>query len=143
MSRLFTFEDAVKMLPRVRETVRQAVDLRSDYQAAEEEMNTVQQRIAMLGGALVDADRILQIRARREASGRLLRQTLESLEELGCLIKDLDVGLVDFPARYRGREVYLCWKLGESEIGWWHGTEEGFAGRKLIDKEFLAGIEGE
>jgi len=131
------------MLPRVRETVRQAVDLRSDYQAAEEEMNTVQQRIAMLGGALVDADRILQIRARREASGRLLRQTLESLEELGCLIKDLDVGLVDFPARYRGREVYLCWKLGESEIGWWHGTEEGFAGRKLIDKEFLAGIEGE
>jgi len=130
------------MLPRVRETVRQAVDLRSDYQAAEEEMNTVQQRIAMLGGALVDADRILQIRARREASGRLLRQTLESLEELGCLIKDLDVGLVDFPARYRGREVYLCWKLGESEIGWWHGTEEGFAGRKLIDKEFLAGIEG-
>ena len=143
MARLFTFEHAVKLLPRVSEALRQAVDLRSDYQEAEEEMNTAQQRIAMLGGALVDSAKILNIRARREASGTLLRQTLESLQELGCLIKDLDTGLVDFPTLYRGQEVYLCWKLGEEGIAWWHGTEEGFTGRKPIDAEFLAGIEGE
>ncbi len=143
MARLFTFELAAKLLPRVRAALRQAVDLRNDYQQAEQEIGAVQQRITMLGGALVDTRVLLGVRARREASMTMLRQTLESLQDLGCLIKDLDSGLVDFPTLYRGQEVYLCWKLGEAEIAWWHGTEEGFAGRKPIDAAFLAEITAE
>jgi hypothetical protein len=143
MARLFTFEIAVKMLPRVSAALRQAVDLHHDYRKAEQELSSAQERITMLGGARVDTGGLLNVRARREASVTLLRETLESIQDMGCVIKDLDAGLVDFPTMYRGREVYLCWKLGEAEIGWWHGTDEGFAGRKPIDAEFLAGISGE
>jgi hypothetical protein len=141
--RRFSFEDAVRLLPQVKKALRRAVDLRSDYQEAEEEINSAQERISMLGGMLVNSREFLNVRARREASAGQLRETLESIEAMGCLIKDLDTGLVDFPTMYRGQEVYLCWKLGEAEIAWWHGTEEGFAGRKPIDAEFLAEISGE
>jgi len=58
------------------------------------------------------------------------------LQDLGCLVKDLDTGLVDFPALFRGQEVYLCWKLGEPSIEFWHGVDEGFRGRKAIDSDF-------
>jgi hypothetical protein len=54
------------------------------------------------------------------------------------VVKDLDTGLLDFPTLYQGREVYLCWRLGESQINYWHGVDEGFAGRKAIDDDFLA-----
>ncbi len=52
-------------------------------------------------------------------------------------MKDLDIGLVDFPTLFQGEEVYLCWKLGEAGIRFWHGIDEGFRGRKPIDAEFL------
>jgi hypothetical protein len=61
----------------------------------------------------------------------------ENFEEIGCVVKDLDIGLIDFPALYRGKEVYLCWRLGEPDIDFWHPTDEGFAGRRPIDGEFL------
>jgi hypothetical protein len=143
MARLFTFDEAVRLLPRVREALRQAIDLRLEHQQAEQEISAAQQRITMLGGALVDSRGFIQVRARQEASMMQLRQTLDSIHELGCLVKDLDTGVVDFPTLHRGREVCLCWRLGEAEIGWWHGTEEGFAGRKPIDAEFLAELSTE
>lgn len=91
----------------------------------------------------MDTRELLNVRARRDASVTALRQTIESIQDMGCLIKDLDTGLVDFPTLYRGQEVLLCWKLGEAEIGWWHGMDDGFAGRKPIDAEFLAEISDE
>lgn len=57
---------------------------------------------------------------------------LEELVKTGCQPKDLDAGLVDFPARLNGREISLCWKYGEKHIGFWHGLEEGFSGRKPL-----------
>ena len=56
-----------------------------------------------------------------------------SSQALGVLVKDLDRGLVDFPALRDGEEVLLCWQVGEGEIAYWHGLEEGFAGRKPLD----------
>jgi hypothetical protein len=57
---------------------------------------------------------------------------IEELQELGVLVKDLDRGLVDFPCVHRGRELLLCWQLGEDEVGYWHGLEDGFAGRRPL-----------
>jgi hypothetical protein len=62
---------------------------------------------------------------------------------MGVLVKDLDIGLIDFLTHYQGREVCLCWKLGEERIRFWHGTGEGFAGRKPIDGEFLENHRGD
>jgi len=58
---------------------------------------------------------------------------VERLEAIGVAIKDLDLGLLDFPARRDGAEVLLCWHVGEDAVDWWHGLEEGYAGRKPID----------
>ncbi|MBN1443792.1 MAG: DUF2203 domain-containing protein [Planctomycetes bacterium] len=66
-------------------------------------------------------------------------QYIEEMEEIGCLLKDPDVGLVDFPARRGDRVVYLCWKLGEPRIAHWHEIHAGFAGRQPVEgEEFLA-----
>jgi hypothetical protein len=63
-----------------------------------------------------------------------LRQSMLELQEHGIVLRDLDRGLVDFPALREGREVYLCWEEGEPEIGYWHEPDAGFAGRRpLVD----------
>jgi hypothetical protein len=59
--------------------------------------------------------------------------SLDAIEQTGVIIKDFSVGLVDFPYEHEGRIVYLCWKLGEDDLGWWHEIEDGYAGRKPLD----------
>jgi hypothetical protein len=90
-----------------------------------------------MGGVAVDRERAIQSRARRDAAASSLRDAVERVHEFGCLLKDLDIGLIDFPTLFRGEEVYLCWKLGEPGIAYWHGVDEGFKGRKPIDRDFL------
>jgi hypothetical protein len=58
--------------------------------------------------------------------------TLEQINGWGILIKDVDTGLVDFPHMRNGREVYLCWRLGEPKVEYWHDTDSGFAGRQPL-----------
>jgi hypothetical protein len=67
-----------------------------------------------------------------------VQRSLQAVNELGVLVKDLDIGLIDFLTRYHDRDVCLCWRLGEDRIRFWHGTEDGFRGRRRIDEEFLA-----
>jgi len=91
----------------------------------------------------VDRASAIDARARRDSAATQLRESMDAIHQLGCVVKDLDVGLADFPTLYRGREVFLCWKLGETAIGFWHGEDEGFAGRKPIDRDFLEHHGGE
>jgi hypothetical protein len=62
-----------------------------------------------------------------------VRRLLETLERAGIVLRDIDRGLVDFPAVLEGREVYLCWELGEEEVGYWHDLEGGYGGREPLD----------
>jgi hypothetical protein len=66
-----------------------------------------------------------------------LREHVTAIQEYGVLIKDLDIGLIDFPTVIAGREAYLCWKLGEEGIRHWHYTDEGFANRKALDEKLI------
>ncbi|MGA2740552.1 MAG: DUF2203 domain-containing protein [Bryobacteraceae bacterium] len=143
MSRRFTFWEAERTLPQIREWMREAVVMKSQFDEAEQAMQSLAARITMMGGILVNRERAAEDKARREVSGQRLRTILENFEESGVLVKDLEKGLVDFPTLFRGEEVYLCWKLDEESIGFWHGTHEGFAGRKAIDQDFLDHHEGE
>jgi len=71
-----------------------------------------------------------------DAMGRL-QQEIQKLEDMGCVLKDLNIGLVDFPAVRLGVRVWLCWKLGEKRVEFWHGLHEGFANRKRVsDNDF-------
>jgi hypothetical protein len=69
---------------------------------------------------------------RLQALAAQLRQSIEALEDLGCYIKDLDVGIVDFLSTFEGRDIFLCWRLGEREIKHWHELNESFAQREEI-----------
>jgi hypothetical protein len=143
MGRLFTLAQAERALPEVERLLRDALFHKAQYQTAEEELARTVQKIRMAGGSLVDVAGIRATRDLRNTSVAALKQALEAIEEIGALVKDLDIGLIDFMTVYQNREVCLCWKLGEEAIRFWHGAEEGFRGRKLIDGEFLNGHHGD
>ena len=137
MSKRFTLAEAESLIPNVDRLLRQAVELKSGYANAARKMDSFQERIALMGGVIVDRGKVQEARDRRDDAAASLRSLIEQVQELGCMIKDLDIGLVDFPTTFRGREVYLCWKLGEPSIAYWHGVDEGFAGRKPLDPRDL------
>jgi hypothetical protein len=143
MPKRFTLAEAQSLIPRVDQLLRAAIEQKTTYEETEREIHNFQERVMMMGGVAVDRDRALDSRSRRDRAAAQLRTTIEEVQEIGCLIKDLDIGLIDFPTNYHGNEVYLCWKLGEAGIEYWHGVDEGFRGRKPIDQEFLDNHEGD
>ena len=143
MAKRFTLEEARALLPRLGRLIGEAVAQKSEYQEAERGLEAQSARINLMGGVAVDRERAREARHRRERSAERLRDTLRSIVEAGCEVKDLDVGLLDFPSRFRGQEVYLCWKLGEPDIEYWHSVQDGFAGRKRIDEDFIRHHEGD
>ncbi len=143
MARFFTLAQAQAVLPDVEVSMRDAILLKSQFQEAESELQQANQRIAVMGGSLVNRDRLLAQKNRREKSASRLKEALDRIQSYGCQVKDLDIGLIDFPTLYRGEEVLLCWKVGEEGISFWHGLTEGFQGRKKIDREFLENHTGD
>ena len=136
MSRRFTLAEAQSLIPNLDGLLREAIARKAEYQEAEQIIQATNQRIAMMGGTVVNRDQVIDAKHRRDEAAASLRGAIEKVQEVGCLVKDLDIGLVDFPTLYRGEEVYLCWKLGETAIEYWHGVDEGFRGRKAIDQDF-------
>lgn len=137
MSRRFTHAEAQSLIPQVGRLLRNAMAAKSDYDEAERAIQSFSERVMMMGGMIVDREKAVESRSQRDQAAARLRSGIEAVQETGCLIKDLDIGLVDFPTLLRGVEVYLCWKLGEEAIEFWHGVDEGFRGRKSIDQDFL------
>jgi hypothetical protein len=136
MAKRFTLAEAQSLIPEVSRLLRDAVSLKGSYQAAERAIQISTQRIAMMGGVAVDRNKAMDIRKWRDTTAANLRSAIEQAQAIGCVVKDLDTGLVDFPTEFRGEEVYLCWQQGEAEIEFWHGVDEGFSGRKTIDQDF-------
>jgi hypothetical protein len=143
MSRHFTLEEAELVLPDVERALRDAIFQKTEYEAADGELRRTMDKIRMAGGSRVSPGPILALRARKDAATSALTAAVERVQQLGAEIKDLAIGLIDFPTLYKGREVLLCWKLGEDRIAFWHGTSEGFRGRKPIDDEFRENHRGE
>ena len=143
MPKRFTLAQAQSLIPRVDRLLRAAMALKSGFIESERALQSFNERIMLMGGMIVDRDRFLQAKSRRESEAERLRNAVEQLQDLGCLVKDLDTGLVDFPTLFRGQEVYLCWKLGEANIQFWHDVDQGFRGRKAIDRDFCDHLEGD
>jgi hypothetical protein len=143
MPRFFTLAEAESLLPKVEAEMREALNVYASQQEAESQLQDALRRISMLGGAMVNRDEISQMRDRRDAAAANLTEAVERIHSYGCQIKDLRIGLIDFPTMYRGSEVLLCWRFGEKGIHFWHGLEEGFRGRKVIDQDFLENHRGD
>ena len=137
MPKRFTLAEAQSLIPSVDRLLREAVPLKPEYQQAEYAIQSMKRRISVMGGMVVDREQAIAARNRRDAVAAKLRGIIEQVQEFGCVVKDLDTGLIDFPTLFRGEEVYLCWRLGEAAIEFWHGVDEGFGGRKAIDQDFL------
>jgi hypothetical protein len=142
MPRYFTLAQAERTLPKIEERIREALFVKAEHQRADEELRATARRIFMSGGAMVDRNHLAKVKENRNAAATQLQEACEQIQEYGCLVKDLDIGLIDFPTLYNGREVYLCWRLGEDKIQFWHPIESGFRGRQPIDEEFLANHSG-
>jgi hypothetical protein len=142
MARYFTLVEARQLLPVVDRAIRAAVQAKASYDQSEQTLQQLLQRIIMAGGMLVDRYAVESMKTARQSSGERFKTAIEEIQEIGCLVKDLDTGLLDFPTLFRGEEVYLCWRMGETDIEYWHGVHEGFAGRKAIDQFFVENHQG-
>lgn len=143
MPRFFTLRQAEHLLPEVERLLRSLMELKEEYECSEGELDRIGQRIALAGGMVPPRERIAELRGRKDTAARSVKSKLERMKEIGCELKDIDAGLVDFPTLYKDKEVYLCWKLGESGIGFWHQVEDGYRGRWPIDGEFRANHRGD
>jgi hypothetical protein len=129
--RYFTRVEANALLPAVRALAERMVAHRAALEHAQVTLGGYLEKIAGNGGGLQPAELAEAHEAvEREAGG--IARCVEGIQELGGMVKDVGEGLIDFLASREGEDVLLCWKLGEDEIGHWHGLEEGFAGRKPL-----------
>ena len=131
MERIFTPGEANELLPVVRPLVERMVEGKRALDAAQAEADDVSTRISGNGGGLPPA-RLAEVNAELSRRAAELAGVLEEIQDLGVVVKDLDTGLVDFPSVREGRDVLLCWRLGEDEVAFWHGYDDGFAGRQPI-----------
>lgn len=131
--RHFSTEEANAELEHVRPLVEQMVEHRRAHVVALEAQETLEARIKGNGGGIPPAV-LADATAAVEREARSLARTVDAIAEHGAEVKDLDEGLIDFPALHRGETVLLCWKLGEDEIGYWHRVEDGFAGRRPVEE---------
>ncbi len=143
MPRYFTVEEAEALLPSIREGVRRIQAIKASLDDSESALRKTAEKVMFAGGVLLDRAKVSKELAAREVLASDLKEQIQTVQSQGCLIKDLSMGLLDFPTLLRGEEVYLCWKAGEDRIRFWHGVSEGYRGRKPIDEEFLANHRGE
>ena len=132
--RHFTPEEANAELEQVRPLVEELVARRREHVAALERQEGLEAKIRGNGGGMPPAE-LAAAAAEVEELARGLASHVDEITALGVQVKDLDEGLVDFPALRRGETVLLCWRLGEDEIAYWHLVEDGFAGRRPLPLE--------
>jgi hypothetical protein len=129
--RYFTVEEANEALLEVRPLTEELVAHRRALVDLQERQSALTTRIAGNGGDVTPSElQEIQEQLDEEVAG--LARCVARIHDLGAVVKDLDAGLVDFPAQRGGEEVLLCWRLGEEEIGFWHTLEEGYSGRKPL-----------
>ncbi|MFO7260884.1 MAG: DUF2203 domain-containing protein [bacterium] len=134
-NRYFTVEEANRTLPLVRRIVEDIVAL---YPTFQEQLRRFQELAARPHGP-TEEQQLEELRVEIDRSAQQINGYIQELRQVGCLFKGFDEGLVDFYSYYQGRPIFLCWKLGEERIMHWHELDAGFAGRRPLTPEMLAG----
>jgi hypothetical protein len=132
-SKLFSLSEAERLRVQLEPILIEAIEARRKFAELEEQLSALAERIQRSGGMLVQFDNVSKLRLESNRFEEAIRGALERIHSTGCVVKDLEIGLLDFPARIDGEEVYLCWRLGEDRIRFYHRQDEGFAGRKPLD----------
>jgi hypothetical protein len=133
--KLFSLSEAERARRQVEPLLINAMEGRRQMADLEENLSAISNRIQIMGGVTVDYDVAARMRSDLNQVVAKIKDSLDQIQAKGCIVKDLDSGLVDFPSMIKNEEVYLCWRLGEDRIRFYHSQNEGFAGRKPIDPE--------
>ena len=132
-SKLFSLTEAERLRTQVEPMLIEAMSSRQKMGELDEQFALLAERIQRSGGLAVSYESTAKLRLERNRFEEAVQRTVEQIHATGCIVKDLDVGLLDFPSRINNEEVYLCWRLGEDRIRFYHRQDEGFSGRKPID----------
>jgi hypothetical protein len=122
--RLFTLAEANQLLPQLRLLLRAMLEARERIVDAQPELWPVLEKAIGNGGSKKAGEMLKYF--------QIIQQGTQTIQNLGIEIKDINTGLVDFPAEREGRVVYLCWRYGEGNIAFWHDLDSGFAGRQPL-----------
>jgi len=125
--RYFSIEEAEALLPQIRAIIESGIEVKILIERKVDEWRKKHKRMKDIDEAL--------IRGQVDFLASQLEEKMGQIADLGGVPKDLDLGLVDFPTRVEGKEAYLCWRMGEDKIRFWHGLTEGFRGRKPLTHE--------
>lgn len=128
---LFTLERAEALLPQVRDEILAMQALKREVDGVRGGLAQVVEK-ATGNGHVHSEDAVAAQRRRAERLVEQLNERLARLNAWGVELKGLDEGLIDFPSEREGRVVYLCWRLGEERIAWWHELDAGFGGRQPL-----------
>jgi hypothetical protein len=132
--RTFTLDEAQMLLPVLESLLKQGIQGKKLIEEVDAELQETAHRVFLNGGTMVNVIHLAQRKAAREKAIQRIKDAVAEIDATGVQVKDLDVGLLDFPCKVEGEIVLLCWKLGEAKISYYHGTTDGFAGRKPIDE---------
>jgi hypothetical protein len=132
----FTVAEAQVLLPVLEALLRRAQAMAARADELEREMQTLSQRIFLVGGMHVDVVAAARRRGERDKAAQNAKDTLAEIDAIGVTVQDLQEGLLDFPCQMGGEMVLLCWKMGEPMITHWHGLEDDSSARKLLDARF-------
>jgi hypothetical protein len=133
MPEYFTQAQAEALLPRLEAALRAMQGLRAEL--AECELALREQHARMASNGHLPLDDLASLPDQVADLSHRLSERASEVTESGAILKDLDMGLLDFPTLRDGREVYLCWRLGERRIGWWHEVDAGLSGRQPLEPE--------
>ena len=132
-SKLFSLSEAERVRAQIEPVLIETIESRRKLAELDEELGALRERIMRSCGLLVSYEKTSGRRLERNRLAGIIEAAIEQIHSTGCIVKDIEVGLLDFPARMNGEDVYLCWRLGEDRIRFYHRQDEGFAGRKPID----------
>jgi hypothetical protein len=130
MTRFFTVEEANLELSRLRQWLPRLQTRRRRLDVVQQKLGELSLKAATNGNLLEEEVHSTQREVKRLTEE--ISKLMAKISDLGCEIKDLDQGLVDFPSLREGREIYLCWRLGEPEVAFWHEPDAGFSGRRPL-----------
>jgi hypothetical protein len=132
MATYFTRAEAEALLPTLDPILRELRDLRTRLALVQEELEAL--RGKMRGNGHGHQGEHARLRATAATLVANLNERIARITHMGVLVKDLEMGLIDFPAQREGQEILLCWRLDEPRIAWWHTLEGGFGARQPLDE---------
>src|ERR1700756_660591 len=130
--RTFTLDEAQSLLPVLESLLRTAINAKKVVDEVDAEQQALQHRVFLNGGMFLDIVPLARRKAERAKAEQRAKDALAEIDSIGVQVKDLNIGLLDFPCGVEGQTILLCWKLGEKSITHWHGIAEGFVGRRHI-----------